>query len=516
MLLWTLALIVLTAGACGYWLHSTARQALVDRHRQTLDLLAPTLADSLTGKIHGAWSPEAQVVVDALSFDPRLAFVLVTDPQGKAVHRRTPDASAWSLYAARVRVDEASPTELAGIVSLEQGQVVVQKLPIWGRTTTPREWAQGRGATSGVRPLEGFVTLALRDPDLPNVLDRLRWTQLAVTSLVCLVAVPVVMVQVRRWTSPLQQLVRATGELAEGREPAPVADHTGDEVGLLARRFNKTAHKLSLARLELQQANAELEAKVRQRTIDLQTANALLAQEMQAKDEFLRAVSHDLGAPVRNITGLTSLMLIKHADALADDAVQKIERIAINARLQTELIDELLEMSRIRTEPRKREPVNLRELIVELVQSLDFDLTQARIDLKVQGELPVVWAQRNRMRQVFQNLLDNAVKYMRQSSEPRIIVRGEVEGGRLHISVADTGCGISAREQAHVFDVFRRTNASETSSVPGRGVGLALVKTIVETYGGRIWVKSTPGQGSTFHVTLPMSLAVDTSVTSTT
>lgn len=493
MLLWTLALVVVPTSVCGLWLHQITYDALTDNHARTLQVLTPHLAASLSGKVQPTWSDGAQAVLEGLSHDPRLAFVRVTDPQGQPVRQLLRDESTWRRFADRGQV---AAGELGEPIWLEGGQVMVHRVPVWG----PRPSAEGAAAVR--RPLEGFVTLALRDPTMGRVLHRLRMAQLAVTGLICALAAPVVLVRVRCWTGPLMQLVRATADLAAGRRPQPVPDRTGDEIGLLARRFNDTADTLFAARDQLERANEQLEAKVRQRTAELEAVNARLAEAMRHKDEFLRAVSHDLGAPVRNITGLTALLLLKHREHFAQDTLTKLERIAVNAKLQTELIGDLLELSRLRTPSPRRERVDLHALVCELAQSLDYDLEQAGIELRIEGELPVVWAERTRMRQVFQNLLENAVKYMLDAPVRRVTVRGAREDGALRFEVADTGRGIEPADQAHVFEPFRRAGGAGDAAVPGRGVGLASVRSIVEAYGGRIWLTSTPGRGTTFYFTL--------------
>src|SRR5690606_18003881 len=148
------------------------------------------------------------------------------------------------------------------------------------------------------------------------------------------------------------------------------------------------------------------EQKVANRTAELQRLNRKLESEIHDKNEFLRAVSHDLGAPLRNINGIASVLLMKHREQFNDDALPKLQRISANAKVQADLINDLLELSRIRSRPGKREQVDLAELMAQLRDSLAFDLEKARIELAVASSLPVVTAERNRMRQILQNLLD--------------------------------------------------------------------------------------------------------------
>jgi signal transduction histidine kinase len=350
--------------------------------------------------------------------------------------------------------------------------------------------------------LDGFIVLGMRDRALNATLGTLRASELTAAGLVSAISVPLVIFAVRRWTRPLRLLMDATRRLAAGESPQPVVAAVKDDVGLLTEAFNEMAIKLSAAQAELRAANADLENKVVARTSELELAKRELESEIRDKNEFLRAVSHDLGAPLRNIGGMATMLLVKYKGVLADDALNKLERINVNVKAQTDLINDLLELSRIKTRPGKRSEIDLHAMVQELVESFAFDLDKNQIELKVDGRLPVIVADRNRVRQVFQNLLDNAIKYMLDAPTRKISVSFLNEGPHYHFRVADTGRGIAADDLPNLFQIYRRALHSGSHQVQGRGVGLASVKTIVETYGGRIWVESELGKGSTFHFTL--------------
>jgi signal transduction histidine kinase len=208
---------------------------------------------------------------------------------------------------------------------------------------------------------------------------------------------------------------------------------------------------------------------------------------------------------VRNIAGMAKLLLKKYESDLADDALSKLQRIAANAKTETELLADLLELSRIRTDTGKVSQVDTNELVAGIVDSLSYDIEAKRIDVQV-AELPPLFADRNRLRQVFQNLIDNAIKYMPgpDAAELRRIevgVQQDDESTTPVLFVRDTGRGINEKDHQRVFQVFQRARYSGETEASGRGVGLASVKTIIETYGGNIWLASEPGRGSTFYFT---------------
>lgn len=268
----------------------------------------------------------------------------------------------------------------------------------------------------------------------------------------------------------------------------------------------------------------DLERKVRQRTAELETANRRLSAEIAEREDLIRAVSHDLNAPLRNISGMASMLLMKYGDRFEQDVVHRLERIQKNVQAETDLISELLELSRIKTRRRRLEHVEIEALVCELTGVFDNDLKSREITLTIDTPLPVLHCERARIRQVFLNLIDNAVKYMgeglqssdvksqisdsrSQISDPgprikEIHVGCRLGAGEAEFYVRDTGVGIDPEDAEKIFYVFRRGKTAAGQGVLGKGVGLSSVKTIVETYGGRIWVRSAVGKGSTFHFTV--------------
>ncbi len=491
---WTLAMVIVPTVLCALWLNALARGAMNDAHARNASMLSQAVAASLSGRVHNGWSPDADHVLEALFLERRLAFVVVTDKHENVLHRRSIDSDAWAAFTNQTGVDGMS-----GAIDVDQalffgegGDIVVRRTPIWN---TP-----GRG--EGGRQLEGFVLLGLRERGLPESLGKLQLTQFIAAGIVCVFSLPFVFFAVKRWTAPLKALLVATVKLGEGEAPQPVPVDTRDELGVLAGAFNAMSRNLSAAHRDLRAANEELERKVQARTAELERVNGRLEAEIREKNEFFRAVSHDLGAPLRNIDGMAAMLLSKYRTQLADDALTKLERISANVKMQIDLLNDLLELSRIRTRPGKREKVDLGALVADLRASLSYDLEASGIALDLPDAMPVVLAERNRMRQVFQNLLDNAVKYMLDAKERRVTLGFEEREHQFYFFVADTGSGIDAKDQPHVFDVFRRGTHSGAHQVAGKGVGLASVKAIVECYGGTIWLTSEVGKGTTFHFTL--------------
>ena len=506
LVLWTVALVGVSTIVCAIWLSQIAAHAMRQSHLRNVLMLNKAVAAALAGQLEDIWNPATNRVLGVLKSDSRLAFVIVTDPDGTVLHRLMIDPNAWAAYTHGVQwMHGANEYELERAVELgEHGDLIVHKTAIWNPPL--RNDAPHRAADEQGRTLEGFVVLAVREPSLPHTLAKLRAAQVVAACVICLLSLPVVIWAARRWASPFRALLEATNSLSRGQEPPSVPVGTQDEVGLVAQSFNDMAQNLSVARQELERANQQLEEKVQDRTAELERVNRKLEVEIRDKDDFLRAVTHDLNTPLRNIAGMASMLLAKHRPQLSEDAVKKIERIHANAKTQTELINDLFEISRIRTQPGKRQNVDLQKLVKQLRDQLSYDLDQCGTVLVIDTQLPIIIADRNRIRQVFQNLLENAIKYTMQSSHRVITINYQREGVMLRLSVSDTGRGIAQQDLPKIFQVFRRAKHSGSHAAAGRGVGLATVKSIVESYGGHVWVQSKLGSGSTFHFTLDGSI----------
>jgi signal transduction histidine kinase len=350
--------------------------------------------------------------------------------------------------------------------------------------------------------LVGAVRLVLNTQETTAKLAAAQRRLLVVAVAVTVCAMPVGYLLVWRvLLQPIRRLVRATRQLASGDLSARVNMPRNDEMGDLAAAFDTMAEHVAQARRQLLRANELLEQKVTHRTRQLAEANRRLTQEAADKDEFLRAVSHDLNAPLRNIAGMASMTLLKEGAHLPAEVCQRLERIRANADSQTSMIADLLELSRIRTRPQRRQVVDIAQLIAEQAGHFEFELDGSQIALEV-GPMPQLYVERNRISQVFQNLIDNAIKYMDKPTGGRIAVTHRTDGSLHEFRVTDNGPGVPARQQREIFCVFRRAQTPQTARVPGKGVGLAVVSTVASTYGGRAWVESQEGHGASFCFTL--------------
>ncbi|HEY7115593.1 MAG TPA: HAMP domain-containing sensor histidine kinase [Tepidisphaeraceae bacterium] len=365
--------------------------------------------------------------------------------------------------------------------------------------------------------LLGYVSVGISQASEEAQIRRINYWGVLVGVGAALLALPFAYALVHRIFLPIRQLVAATRRIAAGDLSTSVAVDRPDQIGELARSFNDMVltvrrqqddlnsanESLAQANVKLAHANEGLEQKVTERTAQLEVANTRLSTEIAEKEDFIRAVSHDLNAPLRNIDGMTTMLLMKHKDKFDEDIVHRLERIQKNVQMETDLIAELLELSRIKTRRQKMEVVDLQGLVQDLAGVFENDFKSKRIHFVTDTPLPRITGERARLRQVFQNLIDNAVKYMGDGGITREIHVGcDHRAGEVEFYVRDTGIGIEPEELSKVFVVFRRGKNTQAQNVAGKGVGLASVKSIVETYSGTIWAESQVGAGSTFRFTI--------------
>ncbi|RDI71199.1 PAS domain S-box protein [Halopelagius longus] len=224
-----------------------------------------------------------------------------------------------------------------------------------------------------------------------------------------------------------------------------------------------------------------------------------LEESNERLEQFAYAASHDLQEPLRMVSSFLRLIERRYADELDEDGREYIEFAVDGADRMRDMIDGLLEYSRVETRGDPFEPVALEAVLSDVCEDLRVRIEETDAEITAE-ELPRVGGDPNQLRQVFQNLLDNAIEYS-GDEPPRVEVAAERDGGEWTISVRDEGIGIDPANADTVFEVFQRLHDREKH--PGTGIGLALCERIVERHGGDIWVESELGEGATFSVTLP-------------
>ncbi|GBC85591.1 Phytochrome-like protein cph1 [bacterium HR11] len=244
---------------------------------------------------------------------------------------------------------------------------------------------------------------------------------------------------------------------------------------------------------ELRRLNEELERRVRERTAQLEAAN----RELEA---FSYSVSHDLRAPLRAIDGFSRVLLEDYADRLDEEGRRVLGIIRESTRQMGQLIDDLLAFARLARTPMVMSGVDMDELVRSVWAEVVAAEPGRTVDLRVQP-LPPARADRAMVRQVWANLLSNALKFTRPRAVAVIEVGGRVEGDEVVYYVRDNGVGFDMRYADKLFGVFQRLHRAD--EFEGTGVGLAIVRRVVHRHGGRVWAEGQVGEGATFYFTLP-------------
>jgi signal transduction histidine kinase len=279
---------------------------------------------------------------------------------------------------------------------------------------------------------------------------------------------------------PIRRVANASNTLASGDLSARVPAERRDELGDLARAFNEMA-------ASLERSNEELAKRAR----ELENSNREL-------EDYASVTSHDLQGPLVTIGMYAELLTQRVEDPEARELATHIRDGAAGMR---RLVRELLAYARLERHPGRREVIPLEESVQEALDNLAGPIADAGADVTV-GPMPIVLGDPARLTQLLQNLLANAIKFT-DEGDPRVEVEAVAEGDVAHVTVHDHGIGFAPGQSDLIFRPFQRLHGADRFE--GTGIGLAVCQKIVDQHGGRIWADGRPGDGATFHFTLPLA-----------
>jgi len=341
------------------------------------------------------------------------------------------------------------------------------------------------------------VGLVYLRADLREIDDRLkRYTLIAFS--VLLVSLLIAMVASATFRKSVAQPIVQLAETAQivtrdkdySVRATPVAER--DELAVLVDSFNEMLREIQRRDSALQKAQSELEQRVFERTSELVSAN----RELEA---FSYSVSHDLRGPLDSLNGFTYVLLKQHGTKLDDQTRELIEHIRSSGKRMTDLIDDLLNLSRVTTSMMRAQKVDLAEMARSIIE----ELCRAEPDRKVEFIAPVVeeaYGDARLLRIVIENLLRNAWKYTSHHEHARIEFGRTTREGKTPYFVKDDGSGFDPRSADRLFKPFQRLHS--TAEFPGSGIGLATVRRIIQRHGGDVWADGAIENGATFYFTL--------------
>lgn len=243
------------------------------------------------------------------------------------------------------------------------------------------------------------------------------------------------------------------------------------------------------------------EEQLRRYAMELREMNIQLARSNQELDDFAYVASHDLKEPLRGIHNYSNFLLEDYGTKLDDDGKAKLQTLARLACRMEELIDSLLQFSRVGRVELSSQATDLNDVLRIAIEGIQITLREEKVDVRIPRKLPTVPCDRVRVGEVFHNLVTNAIKYNDKPQKWVEIGYHERADGLCVFYVKDNGIGIPAKHHDVVFRIFKRLHGRDKFG-GGTGAGLTIVKKIVERHGGRIWLESTVGEGTTFYFTL--------------
>lgn len=303
-------------------------------------------------------------------------------------------------------------------------------------------------------------------------------------------------------SGPIKKLTAGARIVGRGNLEHRIFVKSNDEIGELASAFNEMIAKRRQAEKERGQLIKNLESLTRV----LETQKKDLEKVNLELDAFVYTASHDLRAPLRGIESFANFLEQDYADKVDAEGKDYLRRICLGVTRMEQLISDLLTLSRISRIKNPYEDVNIGELIKSVTDSIEFDLQAHHVELKIAKDMPVVYCDQIKIRQVFLNLINNAVKFSSKNNKenPRVEIGHNDREQEHEFYVRDNGIGIDQQNHQQVFGIFKRLHKSE--EYEGTGAGLTIVKRVIVDHDGRIWIDSELGEGATFYFTIPKKL----------
>ena len=462
------ALLLACAGFFTYDLY-TFRAEVV----RTLDVQAQIIGSNSVSALVFDDPHAAETTLSALQGAPHVVSAEIHKPDGSifAIYRR--NGSVVPFFLTPI------PVGLHSIHGFRNGDVfLVRKLSFNGRDL---------GTISIISDLE-----AMKDRELDFAII------IAVVILVSLgTAMWISSLARRSIAQPIAQLSETARSISRDKNYSIRAEISGNhgEILSLVTTFNEMLEQIQTRDAALLNAHADLERRVQERTAQLRAANT----ELEA---FSYSVSHDLRAPLRHVSGFSSMLQEEYGPVMDPGAQRYLQKIQDGTKRMGELIEDLMRMAQIGRKELMLTPTNMNSLLKSVLADVQTECAGRQIEWKI-NDLPITECDSGLMKQVFTNLLSNALKYSRRRDTVVIEIGSFEENDSAVFFVRDNGAGFDPQYADKLFGVFQRLHRSD--EFEGTGVGLATVKRILQKHGGRVWATSELGKGAIFFFSLPTS-----------
>jgi len=324
---------------------------------------------------------------------------------------------------------------------------------------------------------------------------HILWVSLVLSFIVALIFA---LSLIRRIHTSLNALVKGVRAIQQGQLGAKVTVNSLDEIGELASAINRMSEQLKDFEDQMYKKNAELAYGLEQSSRQKKE----LEQTNRDLDRFVNLISHDINGPLSGIVGYSSY-LQQHNTGGDPKIAQVVHHLYQSSQRLNSMVKDLLEMTKITSIHRPFEKVDVGLSIKEALQRQEYLIEKTSAMIHLPESFPLVMADRLKLSVVFLNLLGNAIKYSsKEGNKPQVDVTWQKRERDYLFCIQDNGIGIASEHYEEIFNMFKRL--SEAESFEGSGVGLAIVKEIIQEHGGQIWVESVHGQGTQFFFTIPI------------
>ena len=367
--------------------------------------------------------------------------------------------------------------------------------------------------TELLRSISGRAQDLLNDEFLAAdaIRKRLKYSFLISSAVSVVALLFILLIVARKIINPIRSVARVIMDIKAGKSSSRFDYASGqkDDIVQLGFIFNDMLDTLEQKNRQLIEYQSELEKKVQELAVREQERETLIG-ELEAKnaelERFTYTVSHDLKSPLITIRGFLGFLQEDATNGNVQRLKSDIAYITAATEKMQWLLNDLLELSRIGRLMNSPEEIDFDEIVREALEMVSGRLNAQKVQVKIAADRHLLYGDRQRLREVFENLLDNAIKYLHSQPAPEIKVGIRSVGDEVIYYVQDNGIGVAPQYQEKIFGLFEKLDPA----VEGTGVGLAIVKRIIEIHGGRIWLESKGiGCGSTFCFTLPVKFEVD-------
>lgn len=501
-----LLIVVLTTINNWYFLSSYSKLLYDELKKRGIEIANNLAYTSREGILTGNLFSELTPLVESVKIEPDVAFVTIVNKTGLVLAHSNPKEIG------KVYEDELTKKALLfkNLIEIQKNKQII----IFGSKVR----VIGEGILEKTQELEGkkpetigAVIIGVSLKNLHLKMNHIFTINLIITVGMAILGVIFTFLFSTSITKPIRSLTEVAHAISQGEIWRRANVKTADEVGELANSFNQMTTDLINSREEVQKAKEHLEERVEEATkeikktnLDLTTRSKELEKVNLELDRFTYTVSHDLKEPLRSIETFTNFLLEDYSDKLDDEAKDFLKRISASANRMKNMIGDLLTLSRFSKMESSFESIVPETIIKSALKRIEPIISEKNVQIKIADDLPIIYGDKVKLVEVFYNLISNAIKYNNRE-KPIIEIdqpMPQPAKDEVVIYVKDNGIGIEEQYYEEIFKIFKRLHTREEYG-GGTGVGLPIVRKIMDDHNGRVWLESKVEQGTTFYLAFP-------------